>query len=108
MPTSTTALPILAALLLATPLYGQGATGAPLVWHDRGDPALLDLSTGPGGKDREPGTRFRFIAESTSGTSPKFEVEDEHGVTWKAKLGEEGRGETAATRLLWAAGFSVD
>ena len=68
----------------------------------------MNLLTGPGGRDREPGTDFRFIRESVSGTSPKFEVEDENGVTWKAKLGEEVHGETAAARLLWAAGYVVD
>ena len=108
MSSSTRVLPLLAALLLATPLYGQGTGRGAVVWHDRGDPALLDLSSGPGGRRGEPGTRFRFLAESTSGTSPKFEIEDEHGVAWKAKLGEEGPGETAASRLLWAVGFSVD
>ena len=68
----------------------------------------MNLLTGPGGRAHEPGTNFRFIRESVSGTSPKFEVEDENGVTWKAKLGEEGPGETAAARLLWAAGYVVD
>jgi len=43
-----------------------------------------------------------------SGTSPKFLVEDERGVRWKVKLGEEGKSETAAARLLWAAGYIVD
>ena len=43
-----------------------------------------------------------------NGTSPKFDVEDEKGVEWKVKLGEEPQAETAATRLLWAAGYFVD
>ena len=65
-------------------------------------------SAGSGGKDHEPGTNFKFIEESSTGTSPKFEVEDENGITWKVKLGEEVKSETAATRLLWAAGYFVD
>jgi hypothetical protein len=107
MPVSRRALFTIAALLMATPLQAQDPLHA-VVWRDRGDPALLNLSTGPGGPDQEPGSRFRFVSESRGGTSPKFDVQDEHGVTWKAKLGEEGRTETAAARLLWAVGFSVD
>ena len=42
------------------------------------------------------------------GTSPKFDVEDEQGVRWRVKLGQEPQSETAATRLLWAAGYFVD
>jgi len=101
-------LSALAVLLLTTPTGAQEAARPAVVWYDRGDAAALNLLTGPGGRDREPGTDFRFIRESVSGTSPKFEVEDENGVTWKAKLGEEGPGETAAARLLWAAGYVVD
>ena len=41
-------------------------------------------------------------------TSPKFDVEDDQHVQWRVKLGEEPQSETAATRLLWAAGYFVD
>ena len=102
------ALPIAVKLLLAAPLAAQNHPAVPDIWHDRGDIAGLDLATGPGGRSREPGTDFRFIEESASGTSPKFIVEDERGVRWKVKLGEEGKSETAAARLLWAAGYIVD
>jgi hypothetical protein len=98
----------IAALLLAGPAFAQNAPSTAVIWQDRGDAAALDLSSGPGGKDREPGTEFKFIKESTSGTSPKFDVQDEHGTTWKVKLGEEAKTETAAARLLWAAGYVVD
>jgi hypothetical protein len=96
------------ALLLAIPVFAQQASGTAVIWHDRGDAAALNLGDGRGGKGREPGTDFRFIEESRSGTSAKFVVEDEHGITWKVKLGEEAKSETAATRLLWAAGYDVD
>ena len=33
---------------------------------------------------------------------------DEQGVKWKAKLGEETKSETAAARLVWAAGYFTD
>ena len=108
MPSHRNVLSALAVLLLTTLTGAQEAPRPAVIWYDRGDAAAMNLLTGPGGRDREPGTNFRFIRESVSGTSPKFEVEDENGVTWKAKLGEEGPGETAAARLLWAAGYVVD
>jgi hypothetical protein len=99
----------LLALCLSPPVLAQqGSRPAAVIWHDRGDAAELDLSGGPGGKAHEPGSVLKFIEESDSGTSPKFVVEDEHGVRWKIKLGEEAKSETAATRLLWAAGYVVD
>jgi len=96
------------ALLLAMPVIAHGPVPVGVIWQDRGDAAALDLVGGPGGKDHEPGNTFTFIEESSGGTSPKFEVRDEHGITWKVKLGEEAKSETAATRLLWAAGYLVD
>src|SRR5687767_1960457 len=97
-----------AVVLLAAPAFAQTPASPAVIWNDRGDPSTLDLSTGPGGKDREPGTRLAFIKENSGGTSPKFEVQDERGVVWKVKLGEEAKSETAAARLLWAAGYIVD
>ena len=55
-----------------------------------------------------PSGKITFVKESEDGTAPKFEVVDERGVHWKAKLGEEAQPETAATRLVWAAGFYTD
>ena len=90
------------------PAFAQNAGRAAVIWHDRGDPATLDLMNGPGGQDGEPGADFTFVKEVNTGTSPKFDVQDERGTTWKVKVGEEARSETAATRLLWAAGYVVD
>jgi hypothetical protein len=95
-------------LLLAMPAFAQSPGSTAVIWHDPGDAATLDLSSGPGGKDREPGSTFTFVKESLSGTSPKFDVTDDHGTVWKVKLGEEAKTETAAARLLWAAGYVVD
>lgn len=94
--------------LLPVPLLAQGRVEAPVIWQDRGDISRLDLSTGAGGRGREPGAEFTFIEESKSGTSPKFTIQDERGVRWKVKLGEEAKAETAAARLLWAVGYLVD
>src|SRR6476620_8453431 len=90
------------ALLVTVPLSAGQATPGAVIWQDRGDLTQLNLATGPGGADGEPGADFRFVEESTGGTAPKFVVVDEHGARWKVKLGEEGKSETAASRLLWA------
>jgi hypothetical protein len=96
------------ALVLALPVFAQQAGTGAVLWRDRGDVAALNLLDGPGGKTRAPGNDFKFIKESKSGTSPKFDVEDENGAKWKVKLGPEARPETAAARLVWAAGYFVD
>jgi hypothetical protein len=81
-----------------------------VIWRDPGDVAALDLVHGMGGKDHAPvpGDTYTFIKEDQTGNSPKFDVEDVRGVRWKVKLGPEAHSETAATRLLWAAGYFVD
>jgi len=99
---------IIFALFLALPALAQQAGTTAALWRDRGDAAGLDLLNGPGGKEHQPGTNFKFIEESMSGTSPKFDVQDENGTKWKVKLGPEVKSETAATRLVWAAGYFVD
>ena len=99
---------IILALFLALPVFAQQAGTTVALWRDRGEVAALDIQDGPGGKEHQPGTTFRFIKESKSGTSPKFDVEDENGAKWKVKLGHEVKSETAATRLVWAAGYLTD
>jgi hypothetical protein len=105
---SKTVVSIVVGLCVGLPCFAQQPGSRPAIWQDRGDISALNLLAGSGGKAGEPGTNFRFLEESSSGTSPKFEVEDEHGTKWKVKLGEEVKAETAATRLLWAAGYFVD
>ena len=68
----------------------------------------LNLLLWAGGKEHQPAGKFTFVKEDKQGTSPKFEIVDEQGVHWKAKLGEETKSETAATRLVWAAGYFTD
>src|SRR6202171_709231 len=81
-----------------------------VVWHDPGDVSTLNLFYGAGGEEHapDPKGKFTFMKEDMEGTSAKFEVKDEKGVQWKVKLGQEPQSETAATRLLWAAGYFVD
>ena len=108
MRVSRAVVSIIVGLFLARPVFAQKSGSRPVIWHDRGNISALDLVNGSGGKNHKPGTKFKFIKESSSGTSPKFEVEDEHGAKWKVKLGPEVKSETAATRLIWAVGYFVD
>jgi hypothetical protein len=76
------------------------------LWIDPVDSASRDLFYGPGGPEHAPRLmEFQFVEEDTSGTNPKYIVTDADGVKWKMKLDEEARPETAASRLMWAAGY---
>ena len=78
-----------------------GATGA--MWR------LLDLLYGAGGKDTRPAGKFTFVQEDKQGTAPKFRNGGpSRVVTWKFKLGGRAKSETAASRLVWAAGYFTD
>jgi hypothetical protein len=89
----------------------QDAANFPaVIWRDPGDIPSMNLVYGAGGSEHAPdphGT-YTFDKEDMNGTSPKFDVKDERGIKWRIKLGEEPQAETAATRLLWAAGYFVD
>ena len=76
-----------------------------VLWLDPGDIPSHNLYYGPGGKEDLPQFPVKFLEEDTAGTSPKFDVRDQAGKKWKAKLGEEAQPETVATRLLWAVGY---
>ena len=82
------------------------ATGS--LWRDRGDLSSLNLFYGPGSAELQPVGPFKFVKESMDGASPKFIVEDPQGVQWIAKMGDEAQSETAASRLVWAAGYFTD
>ena len=56
----------------------------------------------------DPRPPFRFVAEEMYGDSPTFTVTDAAGVEWQAKLGPEAQAETAATRIVDAAGYYVE
>lgn len=81
-----------------------------VIWRDPGDISTLNLVYGAGGSARapDPNGTYTFDKEDMKGTSPKFDVKDAQGIKWRIKLGEEPQAETAATRLLWAAGYLVD
>ncbi len=92
----------------ASRAVGNASVPSAALWSDRGDIRSLNLFYGPGGKKHQPTGKFTFVKEDKEGTSPKFDVVDEQGVHWRAKLGEESKSETAATRLVWAAGYFTD
>jgi len=81
-----------------------------VIWHQTVDVSQLNLFYGVGGKEDAPSpdAKYKFKKEDMGGTSPKFDVEDDKGIKWRVKLGQEPRAETAATRLLFAAGYFVD
>lgn len=81
--------------------------GATILWRDPVDIKTRNLFYGPGGEDHAPQTSCIFEKEDTKGTSPKFICHDEKGARWKVKMGAEARPETAASRFVWAAGYSA-
>lgn len=83
--------------------------GTPVLWRAPEDIASRDLFLGPGGAAMKPNVRrIRFIKEETGGYSKKFRIRDAAGRIWVAKVGKEAQSETAAVRLLWAAGYVTE
>jgi hypothetical protein len=79
-----------------------------LIWKNPGEMKSRDLYYGSGSRALAPAPPFTFIEEDKDGTAPKFKVKDAHGVKWGVKLGPETQSETAATRLVWAAGYFTE
>jgi len=79
--------------------------GKPVLWRDPGDVSQLDLLAGPGGELKPDLTKLTFIREEKGGYSKKYRVRDAAGRVWVAKIGKEAQPETAAVRLIWAAGY---
>lgn len=75
------------------------------LWRGDTDRGSENVFYGPGGQAHRPHGVFTFVKEDLDGTNPKFVVRDDQGVKWKVKLGAEARPETAASRLVWAAGY---
>src|SRR5689334_11888877 len=86
----------------AKPALGAGSA---VIWREPTDIASRNLFYGPGGPDRLPRGKLKFIKEDTNGVNPKFNALDESGVKWGVKFGDEAKPETAATRLVWAVGY---
>lgn len=83
--------------------------GTPVLWREPADIASLNLLLGPGGEEMKPDlSKITFISEEKGGWSKKYRVRDGSGREWVAKIGVEAQPETAATRLLWAIGYTTD
>jgi hypothetical protein len=79
-----------------------------VLWTDPGDINARNLFWGSGGKERQPKPPAEFVEEDMHGTNPKFDVEDSAGEKWRVKMGPEARPEVAASRLLWAVGYTTN
>jgi hypothetical protein len=97
---------LLAIAAASNPAIAQSKSA--ILWKDPGDIKSLDLFHGPGGKKHEPRLPVEFLKEDMHGTSPKFDVRDQEGKKWRAKLGPEAHPETVASRLLWAVGYGAN
>jgi len=73
------------------------------------DIAKRDLYWGEGGKALQPDlSKVTLIEKEKGGYSTKYRVRDGSGREWVVKLGKEAKGETAASRLMWAVGYLPD
>lgn len=82
--------------------------GSPALFQDRGDISSLDLFWGIGNEKQSPKAPFTFDKEDTSGTNPKIKVTDANGMKWNVKFAEEVHAEVAASRIVWACGYTVE
>ncbi len=79
-----------------------------VLWRNPQDLSSRNLFYGRGGEQHQPVGDYTFVKEDMAGTNPKFVARDAKGVTWTVKLGIEAKPEVAASRLVWAAGYSAD
>jgi hypothetical protein len=83
--------------------------GTAVLWRAPEDISRRDLYWGQGGKDMQPDLRrVTLIEKEKGGYSTKYRVRDASGREWIAKVGKEAKGETAASRLMWAVGYFPD
>lgn len=107
------AIGLLSILALNMPfvMAAQKATpeGKPVLWKEPTDISSRNLFLGTGGEEMKPDlTTVTFVEQKTGGYSTKYEVRDGSGRRWIAKLGKEAKSDTAANRLLWAAGYVTE
>jgi hypothetical protein len=111
---ATVVLLLVFGLLVSAPVMAQKkenevkAAGVPIIWLDPGDVSKRDLRYGSGSASLAPAAPFTYVAEESTGESPKFRVTDARGDTWVVKLGVEAQAETVASRLIWAVGYFAD
>jgi len=84
-------------------------TGEAVLWHEPTDMASRNLLVGLGGDEMKPDlSKVTVEKEDPGGYSVKYTVRDGAGKRWVVKVGNEARPETAANRLLWAAGYATE
>jgi hypothetical protein len=84
-------------------------SGPAVLWQAPEDIESRDLLLGPGGDAMKPDlSRVTFVAVKEGGWSTKYTVRDGKGNEWVAKLSKEAQPETAAVRLVWAAGYETE
>lgn len=88
---------------------GAAPQGTSVFWREPADIASRNLLLGPGGEEMKPDLS-QVIWEETEqgGYSVKWRVRDASGKKWVVKAGNEAQPETAAARLVWAAGYPVE
>ena len=88
----------------------EALSGDAVLWREPTDIESRDLFNGAGGAEGAPSPsgKFTFVKRDSGGTSEKIIVKDEKGREWSVKFGAEARPETAASRIIWAAGYHVD
>lgn len=83
--------------------------GTPVIWREPTDITTRNLFLGPGGEEMQPDlSHVTFIEQEKTGHSTKYKVRDGQDRVWVVKLGHEAKSETAASRLVWAAGYYTD
>ena len=83
--------------------------GTPVLWKEPTDIASRNLLLGPGGEEMKPDlSQVIWEATEDGGYSVKWRVRDGSGKKWVVKVGNEAQPETAATRLVWAAGYPTE
>ena len=84
--------------------------GVPVVWTAPVNIASRNLYLGPGGAAMQPNLqKITFLEEEKGGYSgTKYRIRDASGREWVAKVSKEAQSETAAVRLLWAAGYETE
>ena len=83
--------------------------GTPILWRAPEDISTRNLLYGPGGEEMQPDiSKLTFIRDEKGGYSTKYRVRDAKGRVWVAKVGKEAQSETAASRLVWAAGYQAE
>lgn len=87
----------------------EAPPGTPILWREPVDIASRNLYLGPGGESMKPDlSKITLIEEKESSAAAKYRVRDGSNREWVVKVGGEAQAETAAGRLVWAAGYYTD